>query len=324
MKQVALPVGSGLAADDPLLKRWLVAARLPFLTGSVLPVVAATAAVWWADGRLHRPVCALAAVVGVALIHLGANLANDYFDHRSGADEANRWVTPFSGGSRVIQEGILGAGAVRAGALVCLGAGAACGVGLWLTTGVHAVAIIGLVGVALAWCYTSPPLRLVHRGLGEPTIFVCFGLLPVLGAEAVQRGAVSLAVGWVGLPAGLLITAVLWVNEFPDVESDAAAGKRTLVVRLGTRRAAAAYGLLVGGAYVSVLVGVMAGWMPWAALVVLLTAPLSWRAVRLLRAHHAEPAAVVPSQAATIGQHAVFLTLLIGGYLAALGLRAWR
>jgi 1,4-dihydroxy-2-naphthoate polyprenyltransferase len=299
------------------LRKWLVAARLPFLTGCLLPVAAATAAVWRLEGRLPSSLHALLALVGVALIHAGANLANDYFDHRSGADEANRFATPFSGGSRVIQDGLLSPRAVLFAALLCLAAGAACGIVLWLRTGLPLL-VIGLVGIAVGWCYTAPPLRLAHHGLGELAVFVGFGLLPVLGAEYIQRGAFSWQVGWLAVPAGLLIVAVLWINEFPDLEADAGAGKRTLVVRLGTRRAEVGYELLVLGAYLSVGLAIALGWAPPFAAAVLLAAPLTARAVRILRAHHAEPLALIPAQAATIGQHALFLALLTAAYLAAL------
>lgn len=322
MRDVPLPTPSGLSAQDSPLKKWAVTARLPFLTASVLTVAAATAAAWRAEGRLPHPFHALLALVGVALVHAGANLANDYFDHRSGADEGNRFVTPFSGGSRSIQEGIFGARAVLAAAALCLALGAACGVALWRLTPGHTVLAIALAGIALGWCYTAPPLRLAHRGLGELTVALAFGVLPVLGAEFVQRGLVSLEVGWLGVPTGLLVGAILVVNEFPDVEADGRVGKRTLVVRLGTRRAVALYELCVMGAYGSVAVGIALGWLPWLAALVALVAPLTWRAVRLLRAHHDHPRALVPAQAATIGQQAVFTVLLTGSCLADLALSA--
>jgi 1,4-dihydroxy-2-naphthoate octaprenyltransferase len=123
------------------------------------------------------------------------------------------------------------------------------------------------------------------------------------------------------LPAGLLIAAVLVLNEVPDVEADSRVGKRNLVVRLGTRRAVWLYVALVVGAYGAVAVGVAVGWMPWPALAVGLVAPLTWRAMRRVRAHHAEPPALVPAQAATIGQHFLFLALLAASYLVGLALR---
>ena len=321
MDETPIPTPSGLSPDDNIVKKWLVAARLPFLTASVMPALAATAACLWAEGSVRWGLAALS-VGGVAVIQAGANLANDYFDHLSGTDPANRHATHFSGGSRVIQEGILSARAILAAALLCLAAGAACGVYLWLATPGHTLLWIGLAGVAIGWFYTAPPLRLSHHGLGELSIFLAFGVLPVMGVEWVQRGLLTLEIGWAGVPAGLLVAAILVVNEFPDVEADAAAGKRHLVVRLGRRRAVALYEVLVLGAYAAVAAGVVLGWMPVYACAVVAVAPLSWRAVRVLRAHHNDVRAMLPAQAATIAQQAIFLLLLAGAYLLDLALHA--
>jgi len=321
MTDVPIPTPSGLAPDDPAWKKWAVAARLPFLVASLMPVIAATAAAWRAQGSLHGGFAALT-LLGMALIHAGANMANDYFDYRSGADPTNRAATPFSGGSKVIIEGMLSPRAVLVAALGCLGAGAACGIVLWLATPGHTVLIIGLLGVAIAWCYTGPPLRLAHHGLGELGIFLAFGVLPVLGTEWVQRGALSLEVGWIGVPAGLLVAAILVVNEFPDRAADAAAGKRHLVVRLGPY-APALYELLLIGAYGALAAALLMAWTPLYTLICVIVVPLSWRAARVVRRHHADVRAMLPAQSATIAQQALFLLLLTGATLADMALRAW-
>ena len=321
MKDVPIPTPSGLSASDPLLKKWLVAARAPFFSACVMPVAVTLAACWRADGSL-RLWQAVLTLLGIVLIHAGANMANDYFDHRSGADPGNRQSTPFSGGSRVIQDGVLAPRAVLAGAAACSVAGIGCGLVLWLASRGHLLLAIGVVGMALAWEYTGPPLRLAHRGIGEVAVGVSFGILPALGTEWVQRGALTLGVSWVGVPAGLLVAAILVINEFPDAAADAAAGKRTLVVRLGMRGAVAAYELLVLGAYAAVGVGIAAGWLPPLAAVVLAVAPLSWRAVRVLRAHCTDVRAMLPAMTATIAQQALFLLLLTGALLADSALHA--
>ena len=322
LKDVPIPTPSGLGPGDPWPKKWAVAARLPFLTACVMPVLAALAASWRAQGSL-RPWLALLTLVGVALIHAGFNLANDFFDHLSGADAANRVPTPFSGGSRVIQDGVVSPRAVLVASLVLLAAGSACGIVLWLATPGHTLLAIGLAGMALGWFYTSPPIRLAHRGLGELAVGVAFGALPVLGTEWVQRGCLSLEVAWVGLPAGLLVAAILLVNEFPDAESDAGASKRNLVVRLGRRRAARGYAGGMAAAYLVLLPAVAGGWLPPLAAVVVLVAPLSWKATRVLRAHHSDVRALLPAMAATIAQQAIFLLLLAGACLADFALHAW-
>ncbi|HUT32001.1 MAG TPA: prenyltransferase [Planctomycetota bacterium] len=316
------PRATGLLPSDPWLKKWVVAARLPFLTASVMPVLATAAAAWRADGSLSLGLAGLA-LVGIALIHAGANLSNDYFDHRSGADGANRFSTPFSGGSRVIQEGVVSPRAIVTAAAVCTAAGAACGIWLWLHTPGHVLLVIGGVGIATSWFYTAPPLRLVHRGVGELATMMGFGVLPALGTEWVLRGRLTLEVSWVGLPAGLLVAAILLINEFPDREADAAAGKRTLVVRLGPRRAVAAYALVLAATYGAVGVGVLARWMPPLAGLVVVVLPLSWRILRVLRANYADVGGLLPGMSATILQQMLFLLILTAACLAALALPAW-
>jgi 1,4-dihydroxy-2-naphthoate octaprenyltransferase len=183
----------------------------------------------------------------------------------------------------------------------------------------HTVLVIGVAGIAIAWAYTGTPVRLAHRGLGELGIFLAFGILPALGAEYVQREALSLEVAWLGVPLGLLVAAILLINEFPDAEADAEAGKRHLVVRLGRPRAVALYEMIVGGAYLAIGIGIVAGWVPVTACVVLFAAPLTWRAVRVLREHHGDVRAMLPAQAATIGQQAAFTLLLAAAYLLDIG-----
>ncbi len=328
MKEVPIPTPSGLSPGDPWLKKWVVAARVPFLTASVLPVVASVAACWRLEHAIGHAIDfghALLAIFGIAFVHLGVNLSNDYYDHLSGTDVVNRVPTPFSGGSRVIQEGIVSPRAVLVAALACYAAGAACGIYLSLCSPAgYTLLLIGLAGVTVGWFYTAPPLKLAHRGVGEAATALGFGVLPAMGTEWVLRGRISFEGSWVGLPAGLLVALILLINEFPDLEADAAVGKRTLVVRLGQRRAAMVYVAALLVAYASVGAGVVLGWMPPQAAVVVLAAPLSWRVVRQLRAGYADVRALLPAMAGTILQQALFLLLLAGACVADLALPLWR
>lgn len=323
VEATSLTASARVSPSDPLLKKWAVACRLPFLTASVLPVLATIAAVW----RLDRSVNVLHAVlaaVGIAFVHLGANLANDYFDHLSGNDAGNRFPTPFSGGSRVIQEGVINPRAILVAAVACSAVGSACGAYLWRHSPGHTLLAIGLVGLALGWLYVGPPVKLAFHGLGEVATLLGFGVLPAMGTEWALRGQLTLQGSWVGLPAGLLVALILLINEFPDAEADAAVGKRTLVVRLGPRRAVRVYGVGLLLVYGAVGAGVLMGWMPALAGVVVLVAPLSWRALRILRASYADVPGLLPGMAATILQQALFLLLLAGASLADLGLQAAR
>jgi 1,4-dihydroxy-2-naphthoate octaprenyltransferase len=284
------------------LRLWMVAARVPFLTGSVMPVLVCAAMAWLDTGRFHWG-CGLLTVLGMALIHSGANLANDLFDHLSGNDAANtEFLSPFTGGSRVIQEGLLSPLAIAAAACLCLGAGCLIGLYLVWARGWFILAL-GLVGVLSAVAYTAPPFRLAHRGLGELVIALDFGLLPSLGAYYVQSQTLSWSALAAGLPATFLITAILFINQFPDLRADTLVGKRHWVVRLGRRRAVPAYLALVLAAPLSLAAGVLLGWLPQEALLGLVgVLPLPGMIRTALR-HYDDPAALAPANAATIASH---------------------
>jgi 1,4-dihydroxy-2-naphthoate octaprenyltransferase len=199
---------------------YLRASRLPFLTGSLFPVVVATALAYVTDHTWNFLFFGLT-MLGVAALQVGANLINDYYDS-FGSDPLNRNFTPFSGGSRVIQDGQMSPGQVKILAYLMLGLGAACGLGL-IYLGRPWVALVGLLGLGAALFYSARPLQLMSGGLGEIIIFLAFGPLLTWGAYYVQTGKFSLVGAAVSLPLAFLITAIIWINEFPDMEADLAA-----------------------------------------------------------------------------------------------------
>lgn len=231
-----------------------------FFTASVLPVTVGTVA-----GARHAEMfeagafaLALAATV---CVHAAVNVYNDVCDSRSGGDQANRdRIHPFTGGSRFIQNGVLGEDEMARLAHALLGLGMLLGVALVALKG-PVVLAFGAIGIGLGVLYSLPPAHLAGRGLGEIAVGIGFGVLPVVGAAWLQAGAqVPLAL-LLSLPLGCWIAAVLIANEVPDAAADEGAGKRTLVVRLGPRRTgflyagvqAAATALLAGGAGFGVL-----------------------------------------------------------------------
>ena len=221
---------------------YLKALRLPFLTGSLLPVTAATALVYWLHHTFNLGFFCLT-LLGVAALHLGANLINDYYD-AFGSDPLNRNFTPFSGGSRVIQDGELGAETVKTLAYFFLALGVVCGLTLvyldrpW-------VAVFGFLGLLAGFCYSASPVALMSLGLGEILIFLAFGPLLTLGTYYVQTGRFTPLGAAVGLPLAFLITAIIWINEFPDLEADLMAAKCHLVARLGLRPSRWVYAALM-------------------------------------------------------------------------------
>ena len=230
---------------------YLRASRLPFLTGSLFPVAVATALAYLTDHTWNFLFFGLTAL-GVAALHLGANLINDYYDS-FGSDPLNRNFTPFSGGSRVIQDGQMSPGQVKTLAYLMLGLGVGCGL-ILIYLGRPWVAVIGLLGLGAALFYSASPVQLMSLGLGEIIIFLAFGPLLTWGAYYVQTGKFSLVGAAVSLPLAFLITAIIWINEFPDMEADLAAAKHHLVARLGLKVSRWVYAALMLAPFVSLFV----------------------------------------------------------------------
>jgi 1,4-dihydroxy-2-naphthoate octaprenyltransferase len=286
------------------LLRWLVILRLPFLTASLSAVLVGAA---YAPAR--DPWILGLCFLGMAAIHAAANALNDHFDWASGTDPANtEYFTPFSGGSRAIELGLISsAGMLRTG-LVALAVSAAAGLSL-AALGRPWVLAFGLAGALSAWFYTAPPLRLVaRRGWGEWLIGLNFGVLPVAGTAYALTGRLAPADFLVGIPVGLLTTAILWINEFPDAASDAATGKNHLVVALGKRNARWGYAALLAGAF-----AVQAAIGP---LLPLLALPLAAHAVWILWRSY-ESRDLARGCAATIRLQLIFALLNAAGLFRA-------
>jgi 1,4-dihydroxy-2-naphthoate octaprenyltransferase len=303
--------------DKALLKRkaksWMTEIRLPFITGSVIPVILGTAIA--AAAGVFNPLFFALAMVGGATLHIGANVLNDYFDHKSGTDDLNtEFVSPFTGGSRVIQLGLLTPIEVLLGGFSFLIVGSAIGLFFTWSTGWPVLALM-LVGVASAVFYTAPPLNLVSRGIGEMFIGLNFGYLMTFGAYYVQTGSIGLEPFVAATPVALLIAAVLYINEFPDYPADRTAGKWNLVVRLGRNRAAVGYAGLMIATYASILAGVAFRMMPVETLISFVTLPLALKAVRYTFAYHSQSNNLVPANASTINIHLLTGAMLTAGYL---------
>lgn len=225
----------------------------------------------------------LATLALALLAHASANMQNDFADAVSGADAANTGgLYPFTGGSRLVQGGVVSAQDMRRVSLA-LGIVVAMG-GLLLA--VHSgggLLLIGLAGLLLAWAYSAPPLALMSRGLGEIAVALVWALV-VVGADYVQRGRFFVIPAVAALGYGLMIGNVLLANAFPDAAADASVGKRTLAVRLGLRRAACLYLAVALAAQAWVVGMVVAVVLPVPTLAALAAAPLSLAAgVLLLR-----------------------------------------
>ena len=261
------PTPELLSGDTParVLRRYLGSTRPMFLTASVLPVLVGSA--WgWQAAEVFDPLVFVVALVVVALVHAGANVANDVADNQSGTDQQNEQrIHPFTGGSRFIQNGIMTPREMTLWAAALLTAGIALGLLLVMLKGPW-VLVFGFAGIGLGLAYSVPPLALSSRGMGEVAVAAAFGVLPVIGSFWLQAGFVTSEALLVSIAMGLWAMAVLVINEIPDVAADASAGKRTLVVRLGPRSSAWLYLVVQLAAFLAFVLAVLAGAIGWASL----------------------------------------------------------
>lgn len=292
------PAEPTLAALPNPVQRYFLATRPLFLSVTLFACLIGLGTAQ-ANGVAIVWPTAFATIVFALLAHAGVNVLNDYYDALNGTDAINtERVFPYTGGSRFIQNGVLtleqtARFGVTLFAVVMIA-------GVWLTTVSGAgLLAIGLAGLAIGWTYSAPPLKLNARGLGELCVMAGFALI-VIGADYVQRHAFAMAPLISSVSFALLVTNILYMNQFPDRTADAAAGIRHWVVRLAPEQARWGYVAIAVAAYAWLAGAVLAGALPPLALAALLAAvPSAWAAADLLR-FAAAPSALTPAIRHTI------------------------
>jgi 1,4-dihydroxy-2-naphthoate polyprenyltransferase len=240
--------------NHPSLRKldvWKLAARPKTLPAAISPVIVGIAIAVAAGGM--RWLAAAAALVAALLLQIGANLANDYFDYFKGADAGERF-----GPLRVTQAGLATPAEMRRAMGAVFGLAALIGVYLaWV--GGWPVLVIGVASILAALAYTGGPFPFGYYGLGEVFAFSFFGPVAVCGTVYVLTGQVSLLAWGVSIPLGLLVAAILVVNNLRDLESDQKVAKLTLAVRLGECGTRWEYALLLVGAYLAPPILILGG-----------------------------------------------------------------
>jgi 1,4-dihydroxy-2-naphthoate octaprenyltransferase len=218
-------------------KIWMLAMRPKTLPAAMGPVIVGTAIALGNQSFSFGP--ALAALLAALLLQIGSNLANDVFDYKKGKDTKER-----TGPLRVTQAGLLTPKQVMKGMWVVFALAFLIGTYLiWI--GGWPVLAIGISSIICAIIYTGGPFPLGYHGLGEVFVFIFFGPVPVLGTYYVQAGSVLSSAWWASLPIGFLITAILVINNYRDLETDKKVGKKTLAVRIGPAGTQMEYYLLL-------------------------------------------------------------------------------
>ncbi len=261
--------------------------------------------------RLFKSALVLA-LLGSIFFHIATNVANDYFDFKSGNDAANlSGTSPFSGGSRMILDGQVSPRKAIGVSLVFAALGSAIGLFLNFTTPGNWILLFGIAGFILIYSYNGFPLRLVNKGLGEIAIFLAWGPLVVLGAFYVQAQALT---SWwpfiVSIPSGILTTLVLLINEFADQDADATTGRKTWVILFGNRAALVIYLFLAFACFGVVLAGVLLDRFPLWSLAVGLTLLMPIQAYRIGSKSLGDWGVFMGAVKSTILLNLVFLVLL--------------
>ncbi len=290
---------------------WYQAARPRTLTATYAPLGVA-AAIALSQG-VFELIPFVLALIGALFLQIAANLINEYFDYRRGAD-----THKVAGQGMIIKNQVLTPQQVLIGAILTVLLG--CLIGLYLLFQSGPLLLwIGLGGVFVVITYTAGPFPLAYNGLGEIAVFIFMGPLMVLGAYYVMARQFDWLPVIAGLPIGAMVAAILHANNIRDMDADRTVNKRTMALRLGLRGARIEYVALVGGAYVIVAVLVMFGYMPLTALLVAVTLPEALRLIRLITST-TETALLHQAQGRTAKLHGAFGLWLVIGWLAWLAL----
>lgn len=237
---------------------WIVAARPATLAASVAPVLLGCGIA--VRDHAARPLPALGALVVGLAMQVGVNYANDYSDFRRGADTAER-IGPL----RAAASGLVPPGRVRTAAIAAFALAAVAGLILSLATDPRLIAL-GVLAVAAGWLYTGGPRPYGYMGLGEVFVFVFFGLMATVGTVYVQELRAPAAAWIAGVAMGLWAMAILAMNNLRDVDTDRAAGKRTLAVRIGRPATRLAIAAMLVGAGVAPVAAAVLHLQPWLVL----------------------------------------------------------
>ncbi len=257
------------------VRAWALAARPRTLPAAAAPVLVGGGLA--AGDGVFRLGPFLAAMVGALAIQVAANFANDASDAARGADTPDRIGPP-----RMVAEGIISPGRMWAAVWASVGVAAAAGVYL-ITVAGWAIALIGIVSILAMLGYVGGPVPYGYRALGEVSVFVFFGLVATVGSRYVHDRAAPLDAWVLGVVMGLLASAILVANNLRDLETDAAADKRTLAVVLGRRRTRSLFATLMVAAFAIVLVGAVTGLTPPASGMAIVLAPFAVPLVRTAR-----------------------------------------
>lgn len=268
----------------------------------------------WTTDRQFQPGYFLLVMAGLILNHMALNMTDDYYDFRHLVDVlASDGRNPYTGGSGLLSSGRIQPEKMKqvfvAFYIVAIGIGIFLGV----MRGPFILFLLA-IGFFCAYFYTAPPIRFGYRGLGEVAQLLCFGPGIGLGAYYVQTQRVSWEAFWGTLPFGIMLFSMITINEIPDYAEDRKGGKLNLVARFGRKTGVWLFILSLLSAYGVIVVGVAFGKIPFLGLFSLLTLPIAFKTISVLKAHYENPQKMAPANLGMICAHNFTAILLIFAY----------
>lgn len=276
-----------------MIRTWLQAIRLRFLSASVIAVSNGIALAFSKNKQLDLP-NAILTFAGVICLHASIDLLNDYWDYKRGIDTATR-RTKFSGGTGVLPENLLKPRDVYSAGLILLLLGTLTGMYFVAIRGITIALLLGFAVLAVYFYSTS----IVNLGLGE--VFVAIkGTLIVVGSYYVQTSSIGAGVIYVGIIIGILSASVLFVNSFPDYQADRARGRRTVVILLGRQRAVKIFPWIILCTYALIISGIVLGYLKIYSFASLLSVPFALSAIRRIGKSYKDVDKLIPVMGATV------------------------
>jgi 1,4-dihydroxy-2-naphthoate octaprenyltransferase len=241
---------------------WLALSRLPFHLVGVLPFILGSVLAWRILG-IFRWDLLLWGILGAVLIMLATYYAGEYWDYEGDTLSAEKGSSRFSGGSQVLQRGLISRRTALYASIACLIFAALIGVILQFLYLTGPITILfGFIGMIGGFFYSAKPIRWVSRGLGEIWIAFNYGWLTIAASFYLQTAFILPLIHFMALPVALTIFNVILLNEFPDFEADRDTDKRNLVVRMGLKQSAVMYSLVAIASWFTMTPTLAVGF-PW-------------------------------------------------------------
>ncbi len=292
---------------------WWKAFRFPYTSASFMPGILGGVIAWTTD-RVFHPVYFVLVLFGLILNHLALNMTDDYYDFRHLVDALSvNKENPYTGGSGTLSTGQIRPRTMRNVFTLFYVIAISVGVFLGIVRGFFVHVLLAL-GFFCAFFYTAPPIKFGYRGLGEMAQLFCFGPGIGLGAYYVQTQRVSWEAFWGTLPFGIMLFSMITINEIPDFEEDRKGGKLNVVARLGKGKGVWLFIASLSCAYAAILCGVILGRIPLLGLISMLTLPIAYRTVSILRTYYQDPVRMAPANLGMICCHNFTAILLIFAY----------